>query len=216
MFHQPYRMIVVSFTASIILLAGLLIYRFVFPKKIITLFVLLLLVSLLPIISIARQGTYESGVLSENIQITRSFYDNLTEGNIIPVWGADYFGGYGDPQHAYIYPLAYYFSSFFHFLGFSYLDSVKLVLAFTFVFSGITMFLWMKDEFGEIPGFVAALFYTFAPYHLIETHFRATLGVTTAFAFIPLVFFFIHKTLMQPKVLSVFLGGVSFGLLILS
>src|SRR5260221_2834671 len=216
MFINSQHMVFINLVISILLGICLIGFKAFFPKKKINLFFLLIVISLLPCISMLRSGTYESGVLSENIQISTSFYDNLTQGNIIPVWGAECYGGYGFPAHIYLYPLGFYLSAFFHFLGFSFLVSVKLVLAFAFVISGITMYLWMKNEFGKTAGFVSALFYVFAPYHLIETHFRATLGTTVAYALVPLVLFFIIQTLKKPRLISIFLGGVSFALLILA
>ncbi|HVZ59142.1 MAG TPA: hypothetical protein VG935_05305, partial [Patescibacteria group bacterium] len=79
-FVQPYRMIVVSLFFSTLLILATAFYYFIYPKKKPNLFVLLILISLLPLISILRQGSYESGDLSLHTKLAMQFFDNLHEG----------------------------------------------------------------------------------------------------------------------------------------
>ena len=58
------------------------------------------------------------------------------------------------------------------------------------------MYWWAKDEFGRIPGFTAAVFYLFAPYHLIDVHFRGSVGEVFSFVFIPLIFLFARRLIL--------------------
>src|SRR5579859_1781808 len=116
--HATYWMVAVNVIASSLILVGLIIYRFLYPKKPINLFVLLILISLLPVISIFRPGVYESGDLSYHITEEMVFYKSLSEGNIVPVWGGDMNATYGLPLFMFLYPLPYYFMSFFHVIGF--------------------------------------------------------------------------------------------------
>ena len=61
------------------------------------------------------------------------------------------------------------------------------------------MYFWIKDQFGKTAGFVAAIFYLFAPYHLLDLHYRASVGEVLSFVFIPLVFLFARKIIVSPK-----------------
>ncbi len=192
---DTYGMVFISLFSFLILASCLAIYRYFFPKKKINLFFLLIILSLLPLISIFRPGTYESGDLSLNVYKAMSFYDSLHEGNILPHWAGSLNAHYGYPLFLFVYPLPFYVISFFHFFGFSFLMSVKLLLASMFILSAIGMYFWIKEEFGKVSGFVAALFYVFAPYHLVDTHFRISIGEILSFALLPFVLFFVTSLL---------------------
>ncbi|CAN5168021.1 hypothetical protein BH11PAT1_BH11PAT1_1380 [soil metagenome] len=213
---DPYRMVVVNSVLGLVLILGTIFYHFVYPRRKINLVFLLLLISLLPVVSILRKGTYEAGTLTEHVQIAISFYQTLQDKNLIPLWSGASLAGYGSPVHLFLYPLPYYLIASIHLLGLSFLASVKLLLALSFVGSGMTMYLWINEERGKLPAFVAALFYLFAPYHLIELHFRAAIGVTLSFVFLPLCMLFIVKTMKKGEITNCLLGGISLALLILS
>ncbi|MEK7502564.1 MAG: hypothetical protein AAB609_03485, partial [Patescibacteria group bacterium] len=83
---DPYKMVLVNIIASLFLLGGVVFYRFVYPKKNINLLFLLILISLLPVISILRKGTYESGDLTIHTSFAISFFESLKDGNYIPRW----------------------------------------------------------------------------------------------------------------------------------
>jgi hypothetical protein len=113
------------------------------------------------------------------------------------------------------YTFPFYVGTFFHLLGFSFLNSIKLFLASSFVLTAVSMYLFVKDEYNEKAGFVAALLYTFAPIHFIETNFRVSVGSVASFIFIPLAFLFAKKSL-EGKPIYIILGAVNFLFLILS
>lgn len=191
---DPYRMVFVNVIASSVVLLGSIIYKYVYPRKKINLFVLLLIISILPIISIFRPGDYESGDFNIHIYRIMSFYDSLSEGNLMPSWAAELNANYGNPLFIFNYSLPYYFISFFHFLGMSFIDSMKIYLGLTLYLSGVFMFSWIKElTNNKLAAFTSAIFYVFSPYHLIDVHFRATLGESTIFMLIPLLFLFISK-----------------------
>ncbi len=210
-------MIFINLIASLVLLLSLFSYRFIYPKKNINLLLLLVLISLIPLISVLRKGTYESGDLTIHTQFLMSFYESLRDGNFIPRWSSQIIYGYGYPLFIFAYPLPYYLGSFFHFLGFNFVDSLKIVLASSFILSGITMYLFIKEELkNKLSAFVAALTYIFAPYHLIDLHFRAAIGEVIAFSILPLCFFTIKKISNHLSLKWFSLSATSFALLILS
>lgn len=78
------------------------------------------------------------------------------------------------------------------------------------------MYLWAKEEFGKIPGFVASVFYLFAPFHLIDVHFRGSAGEVLSFVFIPLVFLFAKRIIESVGKFSFVLETAMVILLLLS
>lgn len=176
----------------------------------------MLIVSLLPVISILRKGTYESGDLATHTAFTINFYENLRNGILIPIWASQLCGNYGCPLFEFLYPLPFYISSLFYTIGFSFLNSTKLLLMSSYVASGFSMYFWVKDQFGKTAGLVAAIFYLFAPYHLIDLHYRASVGEVLSFVFIPLVFLYARRIIMSPKLIWIILEAVSIAMLGLS
>jgi len=214
---DPYRMVVVNIISSLLLFGGILFYKFIYPKKKINLFILLILISILPVISIFRQGTYESGDFNIHIYRSMAFYDVLMDGQIIPSWPKDLNGTYGYPLFIFNYNFPYYIISLFHYLGFSFVLSMKLFLGLAYILSGAFMFLWSKNEFkNNITAFTASIFYLFAPYHLVDLHFRVSIGEITVFALLPLLFFCIKKFLDNREKIILLYIGLIYSLIILS
>ncbi len=214
---DPYRMVFINISASFLIFFGAIFYRFIYPKKKINFFVLLLIISILPIISIFRAGAYESGDFNIHVRRAMEFYSLLSQGNLMPTWAADLNATYGYPLFAFNYTLPYYIISLFHYLGFSFIASLKLFLASNLVLSGIFMYLFSKNFFkSSLAAFCASIFYLFTPYHLISLHFKITIGEILAYIFIPLVFYFSSKFLTDKKIIHLLLSGFSLGLVTLS
>lgn len=213
--RDPYGIILVNLLLTGLLGLGLLIFKLKFPKRKINLPLLLVIISILPVLSIFRFGTYESGDLTNHVVILQSFYANLKDGILIPLWAGDLCAGHGCPVFLYLYTLPFYLGAIFHFLGFSFLNSTKLTLALPYILSGVTMYFFVKDEAGEKAGFIAALLYLFAPVRFIQMHFVASVGSSTVYAFIPLAFLFAKKSL-EGKLSYITLYAVNFVFLVLS
>ncbi len=210
-------MVYVNIIASLVLLAGVLIYRFIYPKKKINLFVLLMLISILPVISILRSGAYESGDFDIHIYRTMAFYSSLLEGHLMPSWAENLNATYGYPLFIFNYTLPYYVLSFFHFIGFSFIASMKLFLGLNLFSSGIFMYFMTKEKFkNELAAFTSSIFYIFVPYHLISVHFKITIGEILAFTILPIIFLFLNRLLKKGGIINLVLTGFFFGLLTLS
>src|SRR6185437_577028 len=81
---DAYKMVVISSIASAITLSGILSYIYIYPKKKISFFIILILLSCLPLLSIFRTGVYQSGDFTDHIIATIEFYQPLTEGILLP------------------------------------------------------------------------------------------------------------------------------------
>ncbi|QQG40352.1 MAG: glycosyltransferase family 39 protein [Candidatus Levyibacteriota bacterium] len=145
-----------------------------------------------------------------------NFYQNLTEGSIIPRWAANLNWGYGHPILMFLYPLPSYIASLFHFLGFSLIDSLKIVFGMSFIASGFAMYLWIKELLGEEPGLVAGILYMFAPYRFVDLYVRGAIGEHVAFVFPPLICYFLLKMSKKYSYWYVVGGAVSLASLVLS
>lgn len=168
--------------------------------------ILLVLVCLIPLFDLLNPGLPVTHDGQDHVARIANFYQNLKEGNVIPRWAGNLNWGYGHPVLMFLYPLPSYASSFFHFLGFSYIDSLKIIFALAFVLSGLSMYLWINSFLGKNSAVVAAVLYAFAPYRFVDLYVRGAIGEHVAFIFPPLVLFFLFK-LSKKFNYYYFLGG---------
>src|SRR3989338_676782 len=184
---------------------------------------LIFLLSILPLWLFLHSGLPITHDGIDHVARIANFYQSLSEGNLIPRWAGNLNWGYGHPILMFLYPLPSYIASIFHFLGFSLIDSIKLVFAASYVLSGLTMFLWVKNFLGEKEGLVASVLYLFAPYRFVDMYVRGAIGEHVAFIFPPLILYFLYKLsenrneILDKKTFLLTLGGaLSLGGFILS
>mgnify|MGYP001561480497 CR=1 FL=1 len=145
-----------------------------------------------------------------------AYYKAFTDGQFPPRWAGDLNFGFGTPLFIFNYHLPYYFSTFFHLIGLSLVDSFKLVLGISFILSGVGFFLWLSKLLSKEAAFLGGLLYGLAPYHFLNIFVRGAYGETVALAIIPFIFWQIEKIINKNKLLDVFIAGILYGLLILT
>ncbi len=167
----------------------------------------LFVLSLLPLYDLTHPGLPVTHDGQDHVIRIANFYQNLTEGNIIPRWSSNVNYRFGHPVLMFFYPLPYYVASLFHFFGLSLIDSTKIVFALAYVLSGYAMYLFIKSLLNKEAGFVAAMLYLFAPYRFVDFYVRGAIGEHVAFLFPPLVLYFLLRLYKKQTYWS-FLGGV--------
>ncbi|MFH1832980.1 MAG: 6-pyruvoyl-tetrahydropterin synthase-related protein [Candidatus Levyibacteriota bacterium] len=184
-------------------------------KRLLFLFIFIVF-SLIPIIGFFHGGLPLTHDGQDHVARIANFYENLSQGVIIPRWAPNLNWGYGHPILEFLYPLPSYIASFFHFLGFSLIDSTKLVFGLGMVLSTLFMFLWLSTFLGKLSAFFGAILYSYAPYRFVELYVRGDIGENLAFAFIPLTLFFVYRFYQSQNYKHIFFGSLSLALLILS
>lgn len=148
--------------------------------------IVLFLLSFLPIFNLFIPGLPVTHDGQDHVARIANFYQSLSEGNLVPRWAGNLNWGYGHPILMFLYPLPSYIASFFHSIGFSFVDSTKLIFAASYVASIIFMYLWAR-RWGQWSGIVAAIFYGFSPYRFVDLYVRGAIGEHAAFVFLPLI-----------------------------
>jgi uncharacterized membrane protein len=128
--------------------------------------------------------------IHDNEQVGRLFeLDQALRAGQFPVRIISDLGfGYGYLLFNYYPPLVYYFGEIFILVNTSYIDSIKLVMGFGFIFSAVSMYFFVREMYGKIAGFVSSVFYTYAPYHSVDLYVRGALPEFFSFVFIPAIF----------------------------
>lgn len=144
------------------------------------------------------------------------FDKTLRDGDFYPRWLPDLNYGYGTPLMNYYYPLPYYAMSIVHFFGASFIDAFKVCLFIATLIGTVFFFLWARIFWGNSGGFISSLFYTFAPYHIVEIYVRGALGEVLAIAFLPAFLWSITKVIKEKKDSYFPISAVFFALIIFS
>jgi uncharacterized membrane protein len=176
----------------------------------------LLVLSILPVLYLFLPGFPITHDGQDHVARIANFYQSLTEGNLIPRWAANLNWGYGHPILEFLYPFPSYVASFFHFVGFSLVDSTKIVFILGMFLSLPFMYLWLSQFCSKYAALFGAVLYTYAPYRFVETYVRGDIGENLAFAFVPLVLYFMYKVYKNKSYNYLFLGSFSLALLIVS
>lgn len=177
--------------------------------------ILILILGLLAARSLLVGGYFP---MHDDLQIGRLYQMDLCfrDGQIPCRWVPDMGYGYGYPLFNYYPPLPYYLGEVFHLLGFSFIDSIKILFIFGLLLSGFFAYLLGKELWGKLGGLVVAAFYIFAPYHAVDVYVRGALNEFWGLVFFPAVFWAIYKIIKEQKKSFVAMLAFFFGLLLLA
>src|SRR3989344_4862571 len=167
--------------------------------------------------SLSTSGFYTSHDGETHTARIAQYYEALKDGQIPPRVAGAFYNGLGSPIFVYIYPLPYLLGSAIHFLGFSYVNSFKLIMALSFIFSGIFSYIWLKEILkSEKAAFLGAIFYSWVPYRFSLIYVRASLSEILAYTFLPLVLYSLTKLASNRNLIWVATSALSLSFLLLS
>ncbi|KKR86070.1 MAG: hypothetical protein UU34_C0022G0005 [Candidatus Curtissbacteria bacterium GW2011_GWA1_41_11] len=158
----------------------------------VTPFALILLTSIIISLPLTVSGLFR---IHDDQQVARLYlFDKSLKEGQFPVRWVDELGfGYGYPLFNFYPPLVYLSGEVFHLIGFSFIDSVKLVFFFSIFLSGVGMYVLVKEMWGKFAGLTAALFYTFLPYRALDIYVRGALAESFSFVWLPLILWSFYK-----------------------
>ncbi len=93
--------------------------------------------------------------------------------------------------------LPYYLAEVFRWLGASGAVAVKWVYGLCFILAALVMYGWIKGWLGARAALIAAVVYTYVPYHLVVVYVRGSLAEALFFALLPLAFWGIRVAIHQ-------------------
>jgi len=132
-------------------------------------------------------------------------------------WAGDLNYGYGMPLFNFMYQTPYFISSIFLATGVGLVNAFKFTLALSFLLSGIFMFGFTREAFGDNKkAFLVTIFYQFAPFRFIELLVRGAFGEVYTYAFLPLILWGIARFVKKQTFGNMSLIAIASALLILS
>ena len=169
----------------------------------------LMILSIPVILGIVHAGFFVSDDGNWMVIRFSAFYEALRSGQFPVRFLARLNNGFGYPVSNFLYPLFMYLGSPIHVLGFSFVNTVKIVLGLSLVFSSIFTFLWLRKFFDNASSFLGAVFYTLYPYHLYDVYIRGSVGEVLALSIVPFILWQIERR-------SIIFTSFGIGFLILS
>jgi len=177
--------------------------------------ILLFVISIPTFIKMARPGYFP---MHDDMQAMRVLQLDrcVNDGQLPCRWVPDMGYGYGYPQFIFYSPLPYYSMEAFHLLGFSLLDSVKIVMSLGFLLAGMTMYLLGSSLWGRAGGLLSAILYLYAPYRASDLYSRGAVAEFTAMVFLPLIFYAIREFIKTKQTKNLIILSLSYSGLLLS
>ena len=155
-------------------------------------YALILIASIIISLPLTVSGLFK---IHDDQQVARLYlFDKSLKEGQFPVRWVDELGfGYGYPLFNFYPPLVYLFGEVFHLIGFSFIDSVKLVFFFSIFLSGVGMYVLIKEIWGKFAGLTAALFYMVLPYRALDIYVRGALAEAFSFVWTPFILWSFYK-----------------------
>lgn len=136
-----------------------------------------------------------------SMHINRAFQvsASIKEGIIYQRWLSESNGGYGSPALIFYSPLFYWVTGFINLFIHSLIASLKIVTFIGFLFSGISMYLFLRNFCNHIGSVAGGIVYQLMPYHVFDFYMRQTLTETFAFWWLPLILHFAYKGFVEDR-----------------
>lgn len=167
------------------------------------------LATLLLLALIATGPLWGSGLLNTrgggdspfNLLRVHQLTANLRAGAFPARWMPDAAYGFGYPFFGYYAALPYYLAAGFNLIGVDILSAVKLTQTIFFAAAAVGMYEWTRRVLrSRAGGWLAAVAYTVAPYHLVNVYVRGdSLSEFAAFAFYPLILWGLDHLAKRPS-----------------
>ena len=184
-------------------------------KKEFFLILFLFVVSATLSLPLVKSGLF---VIHDDQQVARLFlFDQaLKTGQFPPRWVDELGFGFGYPLFVFYPPLVYMIGELFHLIGFSFIDSIKLVF-FTSIFaSGLAIYILAKEFWDRQTAAVSALFYILVPYRALDVYVRGALAESFSFVWLPLILWSFYKLYKTNKPIYVYLSTIFLALLMIT
>lgn len=159
-----------------------------------------------------RMGVYTM----HDFHVFRQFeFNKCVMDGVFPCrWASDSGMGYGEPLFNFYGQFPYWIGEAFHFLGFSIINSVKLLFILSLVVSGVVMYLVSRKFWGDLGGVVSAILYMYAPYRSVDVWVRGALNESLALVFYPLIFYNLDQFISTRRQRNLWVLVVSMSMLI--
>lgn len=178
-------------------------------KKNLLIFFLIILFSIPAIFPLFHSGFFVTDDGEWMVIRFSAFYQAFADGQFPVRFLTRLNNGFGYPVANFLYPGFMYLGIPINFLGFGFVNTIKIIFGLSMVFSTVFSYLWLSKLFNKYSAFIGSLFYLYTPYHLFDLYKRGSVGEVLALAVVPFILWQIERK-------SLFFSSVGIATLILS
>lgn len=118
---------------------------------------------------------------------------SIREGVIYPRWLSESNNGYGSPTTIFYAPFSLFLAGGINLIIPSLILSLKVATFIGFLFSGMWMYLFLRNFCGIGPSIAGGVAYQLLPYHMFDIYWRGALAEAFAFMWLPLILHFAYR-----------------------
>lgn len=123
----------------------------------------------------------------------------IRDGHFPVIWSENLGFGYGMPLFEFYAPLPYYVGTLFYLLGFNLINSIKVLILISTVFTAIGGYLLGKKLYGVSAGLLVSAAITLAPYRAVNLFVRGAISEAWGIMALPFILLGILKTIKNEK-----------------
>ncbi|MGH2543768.1 MAG: 6-pyruvoyl-tetrahydropterin synthase-related protein [Ardenticatenaceae bacterium] len=143
------------------------------------------------------------------------FHKGILDGFWLPRWAPDFAYGYGYPMFVFYAPLSFYIWESFHVTDlFGVVASTKATFVVGFLLGAAGTYAYARDLWGRHVALLAALVYTYLPYHFLNIYVRAALAEFLAMGLLPWIALAFRRLVRRPSLLTAAGAAGSYGALL--
>ncbi len=160
-------------------------------------FIIIFIISLVLGWQLLRPGFY---TMHDDLQVMRLYeMDRCFKDGQLPCrWAPDMAQNYGQPLFNFYSAFPYYLGELIHLLGFSFIDTVKLLFFLSLFLSGAFTYLLARHFLGEKAALITAVAYLVVPYHALDIFVRGALSESWGLTLVPLVLYCLFRLAKKP------------------
>lgn len=163
-------------------------------------YILILITSILLCSPLYVDGLFKGHDLDIHIYRIIGTVKALLEFQFPPLLSPDFSGGFGYAWNIFYAPLSAYIPAIIKIFVPTFIGSFKIFVFLTVIFSGITMYHFVKEYTNSLNiGVLASILYMTAPYRLVDIYIRGAMGEVLAFVFIPILFHGLYNLIYGNK-----------------
>jgi len=139
--------------------------------------------------------------MHDDLQVMRIFQMEkcLADGQIPCRWSPDMAYGYGQAMFNFYSAFPYYLGALIRIISpLSIMATVKILFLISLVGAAFGIYLLARQFWGNWGGFLAAILYTYAPYHALDVFVRGALAESFALAILPFLWLGFYLLIKKP------------------
>jgi len=146
---------------------------------------------------------------TSNLIMALYMHQHLGDGQFFIRWASDINYGYGYPMFDFYPPGFFLLTCLVSKVISNVVVSMNLLTVFFWVLSGVGMYFWSREFWGEKGALLSSVAYMYMPYHIQDIYIRAAFSEFIAFAFFPLILLSFYKISKEFSLKYFLLGTMS-------